>query len=417
MVIEYTRSETHGNPRGSHERFTLMVTAVTKDVFWVGVNDSGTELFEALWPLPHGISYNAYLVRDKKTALIDTVKKDYGDAFLREIRSVLSDGHKIDYLVINHIEPDHSGAIDFLTRHFPEMIIVGNEKTAGLLNGFYKVPNQTLVIKDQDTLCLGDHTLQFVLTPMVHWPETMMTYEQKTQTLFSGDVFGGFGMLQNGIFDDEADLDLCAEETRRYFSNVIGKYSGMVQKAFAKLAALPINILAPTHGPVYRKDPKRIMDLYSKWSRYETEKGVVIVYASMYGHTKIMAETVARGLSENGLQEIKIYDVSHTHMSFIINDIWRCRGLVLGSCTYNTMLFPMMELLLSTLDNYHIQNHTLGLFGSYSWGGGALSALKKFAEKGAWKVIEPLPEAKCAPADEVLAQCYLLGKNLAATLS
>ncbi len=393
-----------------------MATAITDDIFWVGVNDRETDLFEALWPLPHGISYNAYLIRDQKTALIDTVKKDYGENFIREIQSVLSGGPKIDYLIINHIEPDHSGAIEFLIRRYPEMCVVGNEKTLRLLNGFYKVPNRTLIVKDRETLCLGNHTLEFVLTPMVHWPETMMTYEQKTQILFSGDVFGGFGVLQKGLFDDEVDLDHYIEETRRYFTNVIGKYAGRVQKALAKLEALPVKILASAHGPVYRKDPKKIMELYAQWSRYETEKGVVIAYASMYGHTKTMAETIAHSLTDHGVEKIKLLDVSHTHISFIINDIWRYQGLILGSCTYNTALFPMMELLLSVLDNYHVQNHLLGLFGSYSWGGGALSALKKFAEKGAWKVIEPAIEAQCAPSKEVLKQCRELGRAFAQAL-
>ena len=393
-----------------------MAIAITEDIFWVGVNDNKTELFEELWPLPHGVSYNAYLIRDEKTALIDTVKKDFFDEFLKHLQPLLTDGRKIDYLIINHIEPDHSGAIEPLTRLFPDMCIVGNEKTLQLLRDFYHVQNKTQVIQEKEKICLGKHTLEFLLTPMVHWPETMLTYEQRTQTLFSGDVFGGFGALQSGIFDDEVDLPFYIEETRRYFSNIIGKYCSMVQKAFTKLEGLPIQIVASTHGPVYRKDPKRIMDLYSSWSRYQTEKGVVIVYASMYEHTKKMAETIARGLTENGIEKITLFNISHTHISFIINELWRYQGLIIGSCTYNTRLFPLMELLLNVLENDHIQNHLLGRFGSYSWSGGALSALRDFAQKGAWKLVDPVVEAKCAPSEDVLAQCYALGKNFAQAL-
>jgi flavorubredoxin len=393
-----------------------MTVVIADDIYWVGVNDHQTELFEELWPLPHGVSYNAYLILDEKTALIDTVKKSFSDEFLKSLQPLLTNGRKIDYLIINHIEPDHSGAIEFLTQRFPEMCIVGNEKTIGFLQGFYKVPNKTRVIKDKETLSLGRHTLEFFLTPMVHWPETMMTYEQTTQTLFSGDIFGGFGALKKGIFDDEVDMDLFIDETRRYFSNIIGKYCSMAQKAFVSLEGLPVKTIASTHGPIYRKDPKRIMDLYSGWSRYQTEKGVVIVYASMYENTKKMAKAVAQGLTENGIEKVALLNISRTHISFIINEIWRYQGLIIGSCTYNTRLFPMMELLLSVLENDRIQNHLLGLFGSYSWSGGALSALRDFAQKGTWKLIEPVVEAKCAPAKDVLAQCYALGKNFTQAL-
>ena len=393
-----------------------MPISITDDIFWVGVNDQETALFEALWPLPHGVSYNSYLIRDEKTALIDAVKKDYAEELVKKIQPLLGDHGKLDYLVINHIEPDHSGAIEFLTKRFPDMCIVGNEKTIGLLNGFYKIPNKNLVIKEKDTLSLGKHTLEFLMAPMVHWPETMLTYERKSQTLFSGDLFGGFGALQGGIFDDEVDLDFFIEETRRYFTNVIGKYSSMVLKALEKISRLSVKTVASTHGPVYRKDPKRIIDLYARWSRHETEKGAVIVYASMYGHTKKIAEAIAEGLAANGVKEVRTFNISHTHISFIINEIWRLRGLVLCSCTYNTKLFPLMELLLSVLENDRILNHVFGLAGSYSWSGGALAALKSSAEKGAWKVLDPIIDVKCAPTAEVIAQCRELAKNLSKIL-
>jgi flavorubredoxin len=394
-----------------------MAVPVIEDIFWVGVNDRKTDLFEALWPLPHGISYNAYLIRDEKTALVDAVKKNYSDEFAEDLRALLGNGQKIDYLIINHIEPDHSGAIDSLLSRYPDLCVVGNEKTLHLLKEFYRFPVKTLLVKDRETLSLGKHTLEFFVTPMVHWPETMMTYDQTSKTLFSGDVFGGFGTLENGIFDDEVNLGFFAEETRRYFSNVLAKYSVPFQKALSKIEKLETNAIAPAHGPVYRKDPKFIRDLYGRWSRQETEKGAVIVYASMYENTKKMAEAVARGLAENGVKEIRLHDVSRTHLSFILSDIWRFRALVLAACTYNMRLFPTMELLMNFLENDHVENHLLGLIGSYSWANTALPALRDFAKKGSWQFVEPYVEALCAPTPEVLKACQDLGKNVAQNLN
>ena len=394
----------------------MTTPSLAENIYYVGVNDYETCLFEALWPLPEGISYNSYLIIDEKITLIDTVKKSFIPEYLQKIKRILPTGRTVDYLIINHIEPDHSGALTALLDVYPAMQIVGNKKTLELLNDFYGVSTQTVTVKDRDTLSLGKRTLQFLLAPMVHWPETMFTYEPQTQTLFSGDVFGGFGALQGGIFDDEVDLTFYVDEIRRYFSNIIGKYCVMVQKAFAHLDGIPIKTIASTHGPIFRKDPRFIMDLYGKWSRHETEPGAVIVYASMYGNTQRMAEAVARGLAENGVEKIKMFNISRTHISFIINELWRFRALILGSCTYNTTLFPLMGLLLSVLETDGIKEHLLGLFGSYSWSGGALAQLRDFAKKGSWTLIDPVIEVKCAPTDEKLADCFTLGKNCAQAL-
>ena len=393
-----------------------MAKEIADQIYWVGVNDRESGLFEELWPLPHGISYNAYLICDEKVALIDAVKKNFFEEFVAGIRPLLPTDRKVDYLVINHIEPDHSGALESLLRLYPDLCIVGNEKTLHLLGEFYRFPVKTRLVQDRETLSLGQHTLEFFTTPMAHWPETMMTYEQRSKIIFSGDVFGSFGELPAGIFDDEVDQGLFLTEARRYFANVLGKYGAPLQKAFSKIDKLDIKVIASTHGPVYRKDPARIRDLYARWSRHETAEGVVIVYASMYENTKRMAETIARGLTENGVKEVRLFNVSHTHFSFILGDIWQFRGLVLASCTYNTKLFPLMGLLVNFLENEHIEKHLLGILGSYSWANTAITALQSFAQKGPWKLVEPVIEAQSAPSDEVLRQCYELGKNFSQAL-
>jgi len=393
-----------------------MIRAITESIYYVGVNDFETDLFEAIWPLPQGVSYNTYLIKDEKIALIDTVKKNYIPEYIKNIQNVIAD-KPIDYLVINHMEPDHSGAVGCLLKLYPHMQMVGNAKTAEYLKDFYQVDESRIkIINDQESLSLGKRTLQFFLVPMVHWPETMVTYERSSQILFSGDAFGGFGALQGGIFDDEVDLAASIDEIRRYFSNIVGKYTAMVLKAIDKLNDIPIRIIAATHGPIFRKDPQFIINLYRQWSHYQTEKGAVIVYASMYDNTKKMAEVVARGLAEDGVDCIKFYNISHTHISFIINEIWKYKALILGSCTYNGKLFPPMEMLISFLNNYTIKQHLLGIFGSYTWSGGALSALKDFSVKGQWQLIEPVIEAKCSPNAEVLNQCLHLGKNIGQNL-
>jgi flavorubredoxin len=393
-----------------------MAKKITDQIYWVGINDHESELFEELWPLPHGISYNAYLICDEKIALIDTVKKNFFEEFAAGIRPLLQKDQKVDYLVINHIEPDHSGALESLLRLYPDLCVIGNEKTLHLLHEFYRFPVKTRLVQDRETLSLGQHTLEFFITPMVHWPETMMTYEQRSKILFSGDVFGSFGELSAGIFDDEVDRDLFMTEARRYFANVLGKYGTPLQKSFLKIEKLDIKVIASTHGPVYRKDPARIQDLYARWSRHGTEEGVVIVYASMYENTKRMAETIARGLAENGVKEIRLFNVSHTHLSFILGDVWQFRGLILASCTYNTKLFPLMGLLVNFLENEHIEKHLLGILGSYSWANNAIAALRSFAQKGSWQLVEPVIEAQSAPSEEVLAKCIELGKNMALQL-
>lgn len=390
---------------------------ISKSIHFVGVNDRETYLFENLWPLDQGVSYNSYLIHDEKVAVIDTVKNTKMDAFIDKIESIIGD-KPVDYLIINHMEPDHSGAIKAVREKYPQVKIVGNKKTFELLENFYGKMDHYYPIDDGDTLDLGKHQLKFYLTPMVHWPETMMTYEVTNKILFSGDAFGGFGTLDGGIFDDEVNLEFYTDEIRRYYSNIVGKYGAMVQKALKKLetAAIDIQVIAPTHGPVWRTNPSCIIDYYDRWSKSETEEGVVIVYGSMYGNTQKMADFIARKLSEKGIKNIRIYDSSKTHVSYIISDLWRFKGVILGSCAYNTGLFPSMETVIHKIENSQLKNRYLGIFGTASWSGGGVSNLDKFADRIKWEKVGKSVEAKSSPTIEEFELCEKIASEMAEKL-
>ena len=387
---------------------------IADDIFWVGENDSQTNLFENIWPLPRGVSYNAYVIRDEKTVLVDAVKRGFVTDMIEKVLPLLEDGRPIDYLVVNHMEPDHSGAIRVLRQLFPKMIILGNEKTLGFLSDFYGMTDRIQVVADGEEFSTGRHNLRFHLTPMVHWPETMMTHDETTSVLFSGDAFGGFGVLPGGIFDDEVDIDYFEEETLRYFTNIVGKYAKMVEKAITKLAGLDISVIAPTHGPVWRKNPERIVGAYTRWARQETEPGVVIVYASMYGNTGTMMEAVSSGLAEAGMDKVRIHNVSRTHGSFILNDIWRYNTFLFASPTYNTKVFPLMDDFMRLLSNIRLTDRSVGIVGTYGWSGGGVKDLKAYSEAAKFNIIEPVIEAKCGPTAEDLGACRELGQSLAA---
>ncbi|SET11415.1 Flavorubredoxin [Natronincola peptidivorans] len=390
---------------------------ITEAIHFIGVNDRETYLFENLWPLDKGVSYNSYLINDEKVAVIDTVKNTKMDAFIEKIESIIG-GRTVDYLIINHMEPDHSGAIKAVKEKYPDVMIVGNKKTFEFLENFYGKMKNYYIIDDGDILDLGQHKLQFYLTPMVHWPETMMTFETTKKVLFSGDAFGGFGTLDGGVFDDEVNLEFYTNEIRRYYSNIVGKYGAMVQKALKKLkdADIDTKVVAPTHGPVWRSNPSCIIDYYDRWSRSATEEGVVIVYGSMYGNTQKMADFIARKLAEKGIKNIRIYDASKTHVSYIISDIWRFKGVILGSCAYNTGLFPAMETVLHKIENSQLKNRYLGIFGTASWSGGGVSNLNQFAERIKWEKLGESVEAKSSPKEEEFEKCQVIAEEMAIKL-
>lgn len=385
---------------------------VSEDVFYVGVNDRETHLFENMWPLPKGVTYNSYVIKDEKNVLVDTVKVTKMALFLQKLRALL-DGGTIDYLVINHMEPDHSGAIKEIVQNYPDVKIVGNAKTFDFLKGFYGIDENLYEVKDGDEIILGKHTLRFYLTPMVHWPETMMTYDINEKILFAGDAFGGFGSLDGGVFDDEVNIDYFENEIRRYYSNIVGKFGPMVQKALKKLAGLDIKIVASTHGPVWRSNPQRIIKSYDRWSKYEADPGVVIVYGSMYGNTEQMADYVARRLAEYGVKDIRVMNSSTTHDSYIINEIWKYKGIIFGSCTYNVGLFPPMESLIKNLSHKGVKNRVYGVFGTYGWSGGGVKTIMEYIEKNKWPLAAEEVEVKLTPSDEDYRQLDALAEKMA----
>jgi flavorubredoxin len=384
-------------------------------VYYLGVNDRRTSRFENLWPLPQGVAYNAYLINDKNTVLIDTVELTSTDAFISEIRDILG-GKPLDYLVVNHTEPDHSGALTSLLKSYPDLTVVGNRNTFKFLDGFYGEIPHKLIIEHDDTLDTGDRILRFYSTPMIHWPETMMTFDEKDGILFSGDAFGSFKSLDGGIFDDELDIDCYENEMRRYYSNIVGKYGKNVQRAFTTLADVPIKIIASTHGPVFRKDPSWALERYDKWSREETRPGAVVIYGSMYGHTEAMADYFARKLKEFGVPEIEVYDASETHPSFMISAVWKYNGVVLASPAYNNALFPSVKEIVNKFLERKMASRHVAVLGTSTWSGGGVKALNQHVEELGWNKIGESIEAKYSAKPDDYELCDALAKELATAI-
>ena len=394
---------------------------ITKNIFYVGVNDRNKSLFEGLWPLPNGVSYNSYLINDDKVCLIDTVEVDFFMPFLKNIQEVLGE-KPIDYLVVNHMEPDHSGSIALIKKFYPNIQIVGNKKTFGMMAGFYGVESDTVEVKNGDSIELGDYTLNFVLTPMVHWPETMMTLANSKATqqsiLFSCDAFGCFGALNGGVIDAEINCDTFWLEMVRYYSNIVGKYGTPVQNALKKLAGVKLDYICATHGPVWHEFIGKVVDMYDCMSRYETEPGLVICYGTMYGNTERAAEVIARAASQAGVKNIVMYNVSQTHHSYIIRDVFRYRGLIVGAPTYNTALYHEMDVLLSELAGKDIKgNHLLGWFGSFGWASKAVGEIARWnEEKLHFEAVGTPVEIKQSLNADTFAACEALGRAMAEKL-
>ena len=369
----------------------MNIQAITEEIYYVGVNDRTTGRFEALWPLPLGVTYNSYIVKgSKKTALIDGVEISEACRLKKNIREIIG-CEAPDYLVINHMEPDHSGSIGILRSFFPEMTIVGNAKTLEMVKGFYGIEDNVLKVADNDTLDLGSMTLSFHLTPMVHWPETMMTYVKEKSTLFTGDAFGCFGALNGAVVDSEMDTEPYIPEMYRYYSNIVGKYGVFVQKALAKLKGLDLAYICPTHGPVWHDQIGKVVDIYDRLSRYEGETGAVIVYGSMYGNTEDMAETIARRLAECGVKNIRMHNASFSHLSYILSDIFRYKGLIIGAPTYSNSLFPPIEALVQAIKTREIKNRVIATFGSHTWAPQSVKRMNRVLEEGKIKTADIAP--------------------------
>ena len=385
----------------------------------VGVNDRHKTLFEGLWPLPFGVSYNAYIIDDEKVALVDTVEVDFFSQFIDNVRRVIGD-RPIDYIIVNHMEPDHSGSLALIKKYYPDAKIVGNKKTFDMMRGYYNVGNEEdeiVDVKNGDTLSLGTHQLAFTMIPMVHWPETMVTLDVTEHVLFSGDAFGCFGALNGAYVDSEMNCDVYWNEMQRYYSNIVGKYGVPVQQALKKLAGVQIDYICPTHGPIWHEHIARVIGEYDRMSRYATEPGLVVCYGSMYGNTERAAEKIASAASRAGVKNIVIHDVSRENHSFILSDIFKYRGLILGAPTYNNGLYTEMEMLLSELAERGIKDHLLGIFGSYTWAGQAVKKITEWNKTRMKFELVGIPvEIKQSLSAETEAACEALGKAMAERL-
>lgn len=385
---------------------------LTDNIYYIGVNDRTTALFEGLWPLPAGVSYNSYLIDDEKTAVIDCVGPEFFEEHLANMRSVLGN-RTVDYIVVNHMEPDHSGALALFRQFYPQARIVGNKKTISMLEGYYRIDGaDCIAVADGTTLELGRHTLSFHLVPMVHWPETMVTYDSTSGTLFSGDAFGCFGALNGTVLDTETDIEPYFPEMRRYYSNIVGKYATPVQNALKKLAAINIKMICPTHGPVWTEAAGRVIAEYDRMSRYEAAEGAVVVYASMYGNTRQMAEEVARGLSEAGIRKIVVHDAARTPLSFILSDIFTYKGLAIGATTYNGDVNPAVKAVLEAVKLREVKHRAMAAFGSFTWAGKAAKTISDFADNMGYTQPAPAVEMKQGFNPAAAKSCRTLGKAL-----
>jgi len=383
---------------------------VRPGIHWVGVNDRVTDLFEGLWPLPQGISYNAYLVVGEKVALIDGVKAPFAEELVEKISLILDPG-QIDYLVVNHMEPDHSGSLPLLRRLAPEAEVLATPAALPMLARLYGITEGVRAVADGESIDLGGKVLKFFHIPFVHWPETMATYEGTERVLFPCDAFGGFRALDGVLFDDQVDVSEYEDEILRYFSNIVGMHTRPVLKAIEKLAGLRIEVIAPSHGLIWRGNPGHVVELYSRWARMEGLPEVTLIYGSMYGHTRRLAETVARGVRAEGVP-VRVLDASRVQVSYLIREAWKRRGLILGVPTYDGGVFPALEQLLRLLERKRLKGRVVGVFGSYGWHGGAVKRVAAKAGELGWEVVGEVG-FQGAPTGEDLAAGEALGREVA----
>ena len=393
---------------------------VSDSVVWVGASDRRLALFENLFPIPRGVSYNSYLILDEKTALLDTTDASVTRQYLENVSHSLN-GKPLDYLIINHMEPDHCANIAELLLRYPHLTLVGNAKTFAFVSQFYDLDltGRTLTVKEGDTLCLGSHTLHFFLAPMVHWPEVMVTYEETEQILFSADAFGSFGALNGHLFADEVNFERdWLDDARRYYTNIVGKYGMQVQTLLKKAAGLEIATICPLHGPVWRENISWYVDKYLTWSSYAPEeKSVMIAYGSIYGNTENAANILACKLADKGVRNIAVYDVSATHPSQIVSEAFRCSHLVFAAATYNGGIFTNMEHVLNDLKAHGLQNRTVAVIENGTWGVVAGKQMKEILSgMKNMNILEQIVTVKSALKDEQDAQLEALADAIVASL-
>lgn len=388
---------------------------VTEDLYWIGGNDRRLALFEGVYQIPRGVSYNSYLLMDEKTVLLDTVDKAVKGVFFENIEKVL-DGRKLDYLVVHHMEPDHSEAIWEVVMRYPEVKIICNAKIAQMMKQFFSfdVDSRVVLVKEGDNFSTGKHNLVFVSAPMVHWPEVMVSYDTTDKILFSADAFGTFGALNGALFADEVDFPRdYLDEARRYYTNIVGKYGVQVQALLKKAATLDIQMICPLHGFVWRKDIGWYLDKYMHWSSYTPEEqGVVIAYASIYGNTANAADILACRLRERGVRT-EVFDVSVTPASEIIAAAFKYSHLVFAAPTYNSGVFVTMEALLMDLAEHNIQNRTVAFMENGTWAATSARQMSAMLEKCKnLTVLEQKVTVKSAMKEEQMAEIEALVEAL-----
>ena len=396
------------------------VQKITQDILFTGASDRRLALFENVFPIPRGISYNTYLVLDEKTVLLDTADHAVGERFFENLAYGLQD-RPLDYVVVNHMEPDHAATLGEVLRRYPQAQVVGNAKTISMIGQFFDcdIFGRTVTVKEGDTLTTGRHTFTFVMAPMVHWPEVMVTYDTMDKILFSADAFGTFGALSGNIFADEVNFERdWMDDARRYYANIVGKYGVQVQALLKKAAGLDIGYICPLHGPIWRQDIGWFIDKYQRWSTYTPEsKTAAIFCGSIYGHTENAADIVANRLAEKGVKDIRLYDVSHTDVSELVSEAFRCSHLVLASATYNGGIFTPMENFLLDLKAHNFQNRTVAVIDNGTWAATAGKQMREIV--GAMKnmtVLENGVSLKSSVKEAQRAELEALADTLAADI-
>lgn len=346
------------------------IRTINRDLIYVGASDRRKALFENIYPIARGISYNSYLLKDEKCVLLDTADADVAQQYFENVAAAL-DGQTLDYLVVNHMEPDHCALLADLILRYPEVTVVTNNKAAKMISQFFEIDltGKLQIVGEGDTLCCGRHTLTFVMAPMVHWPEAMVTYDLTDKTLFSADAFGTFGALNGNIYADEVDFEHdWLDDARRYLVNIVGKYGIQVQSVLKKAASLDIRMICPLHGPIWRENLGWFINKYDIWSKYQPETtGMLIIYGSIYGHTAAAAEKLASMLAEKGIRNIAMYDASYTHVSQLVSECFKYSHLIIASPTYNAGIYTPIENLLMDLKAHNWQQRTVGIIENGTW--------------------------------------------------
>lgn len=397
------------------------VKKIKDDLFWVGGTDRRLALFENAYPIPRGVSYNAYVLKDEKTVLFDTVDWAVSSQLFENLEAVLG-GRALDYVIVNHMEPDHCATLEDVVRRYPEVKVVCNAKTVDIIKQFFDfdIDSRAVIVKENDTFCTGKHTYTFVMAPMVHWPEVMVTYDTTDKILFSADAFGTFGAMNGNLFADEVNFERdWLDDARRYYTNIVGKYGASVQTLLKKAAGLDIQMICPLHGPVWRENIGWYVDKYLTWSSYAPEeKAVMIAYGSIYGNTENAANILACRLADRGIRNIAVYDVSSTHPSVMVAEAFRCSHLVFASATYNGGIFTSMERVLSDLKAHALQNRTVAVIENGSWGMVAARQMKDMISgMKNMEILEPTVSIKSSLKAGQEADIEALADAIAASLA